>query len=110
MNCKIQPLSHKVIIEQRPSMKKVGSIIMVESVNKQSDLEATEGTIVAMAEDCFDYIEESKRPKVGDVVHFPKYEGLGKCYSNNNYRILLDETIWGISSRFIQLDEDLING
>jgi co-chaperonin GroES (HSP10) len=108
MICKIKPYSHRLIIEERPPMKKVGMIEMPEEVNRRAQVEATEGMIICMAPDAFDYLEEDQRPKLNDVVHFIKYDGIGKCYNKRNYRILLDESIWGSSSKYIQLDEDLI--
>lgn len=110
MNCKIKPLSHRIIVEERSALKQVGSILMPDTLNARSQVEITEGTILCMAKDAFDYLEEALRPGIGSVVHFIKYDGIGKSYNKRNYRILMDESIWGISDKFIELDEDLLNG
>jgi len=109
MICKIKPLSHRLIIEEKSAEMKVGSIVMPENLKDRSQIEMTEGTIICMAEDAFDYYIESERPKIGDIVHFIKYDGIGKTYNKKNYRILQDESVWGISSKYIQHDEELID-
>ncbi len=110
MNCKIKPLSHRIIVEERPAVMKVGSVLMPDSIKGPSQNGMTEGKIICMAQDSFDYLEESDRPKVGDIVHFIKYDGIGKNYNKKPYRILMDDSIWGISDEYIALDEEIIDG
>lgn len=108
IECKIKPLSHRVIIEEREAIMKVKGIIMPNSVESGSQKQITEGKVICMAADAFDFLEKSERPTIGCIVHFVKYDGIGKVYNKKNYRILMDDSIWGISKGYIELDEELI--
>jgi len=110
MKCKIEPFSHRVIVEERPAETQVKGIIMPESLKDRAQAEITEGVIVDMADDAFDFLLDNKKPKIGDVIHFIKYDGIGKCYNKKNYRILHDESVWGRSEKYIKLEEDLVYG
>ena len=108
MNCKIKPLSHRIIIEERQAIKEVRGIVMPDKVVDGAQLAITEGKIIDMAPNAFDWMVDADKPKIGDVVHFLKYEGIGKIYSDKYYRILMDDSVWGISKEYIELDEALI--
>jgi co-chaperonin GroES (HSP10) len=110
MNCKIKPLSHRIIVEERPAEMKVKSIVMPNSIKSESQQAIPEGKIICVAENAFDYLEKEERPQVGDIVHFIKYDGIGKNYNKKYYRILMDESIWGTSDKYIGLDEELVDG
>jgi co-chaperonin GroES (HSP10) len=110
IECKIRPLSHRIIIEEREVIMKVGSIEMPGSIKDRSQQAMTEGKIICMAEDAFDFLPEGSKPQIGDIVHFVKYDGIGKTYDKKNYRILMDDSVWGLSKDFIELDEKIIDG
>lgn len=107
--CKIKPMSHWLIIEVRKaSEKSKGGVLMPSKTVSDGTMAATEGKIVAMNADCFDWIEQSNRPKIGNVVHFIKYEGIGKCYAEKDYRIISDEAIHGVSTEYLNEEDKLI--
>lgn len=109
MNCKIKPMSHRIIVAEKPASEKIKGIVMIQRTVEESQAGRTEGKVLCMASDAFDYLDEKDRPKVGDVVHFIKYDGIGKEYNKINYRIVMDESVWGISKEYISKDEDLID-
>jgi co-chaperonin GroES (HSP10) len=109
IKCKIKPLSHWLIVETRVAEKKSkGGILMTSKTVSEGTYAATEGKIVALAPDCFDWYEENERPKIGDIVHFIKYEGIGKCYNEKDYRIISDQAIHGISSEYLKEEDEVI--
>jgi len=106
--CLIKPLSHRLIVEERSAIKQIGSIALAETTVNINQSQVTEGIVISMAIDAFDYLDESERPKLGDVVHFIKYDGIGKEFGEKKYRILKDDSVWGISDPFLELDKDLL--
>jgi co-chaperonin GroES (HSP10) len=109
MNCKIKPCSGRLIIEEREAVMKVGSIVLPEELRNRSQNEATEGKIIAMDKEAFEHLQKCDRPKIGYVVHFIKYDGIGKVYNKKHYRIISDKSVWGISKNYIELEEELID-
>src|SRR5574340_1230224 len=110
-NLKIRPINHRVLIEERKfEEKSKGGIYFAP--NKVAEYQAgeCEGTIIALANDAFDYMPEDERPKVGDIVHFIKYEGYLREYDGRNYRIILDEMICAVADKYLNKEESIING
>ena len=109
IKCKIKPLSHWLIVEtRRAEEKSKGGIVMTSKTVSEGTYAATEGKIIAMAPDCFDWHDKKDRPKIDDIVHFIKYEGIGKCYAEKDYRIISDQAIHGLSSKYLEEFDELL--
>lgn len=105
---KVKPTSHCLIVEEKIyEAKSKGGIAIPDHLVDQYQNAQNEGIIVAMAADCFDYCDESDRPKLGDVVYFGKYDGKGKKYNNIPFRTLHDTEIYSSSENYIDYNESL---
>jgi co-chaperonin GroES (HSP10) len=108
---KLIPLNHKVLVEERIFEEKTtGGILLPTNKVEQYQSAVCEGVIVGLADDAFDYYEKESRPKVGQVVHFPKFEGILRKYNDKNYRLVHDETIYAVSDTYLEKEEEIING
>ncbi len=88
---KIVPISHRLIVEERKFEEKLKSGILLPTETVISGQYAqNEGIIIDMSIDAFDSVPQSQRPKLGQIVYFQKYAGIGKRYGDKNYRILVD--------------------
>lgn len=108
MKSKIKPILHYLIVEERLAIKKVGRIEMPGTVIEDSQNQITEGIIIDMGPTAFSELDTNDRPKIGDVVYFLKYEGIAKVYNKKFYRILSDAAVYGVSKKYLELDEDLL--
>jgi chaperonin GroES len=109
MNCKLKPIKHMIIVEERTFEEKTkGGILIPENNRTQYQNMSTEGIIVALGTTAFEYLPEECRPKIGDVVHFQKYDGIGKRYNEKNFRILADENVYAISDKYLETNEEII--
>jgi co-chaperonin GroES (HSP10) len=110
MNTKIRVIGNRILIAEKEFDKKSkgGIYFPDDKVNEYQNM-STEGKIVAMGANAFMDFDEKERPKVGDIVYYQKYDGIGKKYNDKNYRILIDECVFGVSDRYIEASEDLMH-
>lgn len=107
----LRPLNHKVLVKERLFEEKTkGGILIPEHKREQYQAAVCEGEIVALAKDAFDYYEMEQRPKVGEIIHFPKYEGILRKYNDINYRLVHDETIFAVADHYLETEEDILYG
>lgn len=106
--CKLTPLDHFIIIkEYEVNEKSDGGIVMPETYKEQWQLAITEGEIIALGENAFDYLQN--KPKVGDWVLFNKYEGHGRQYKDGYFRSMLDTKLYAMSEQMLTVNEALLN-
>lgn len=112
MNYKLRPIGHRLLIEERiyEPKSKGGIIVASEKSQEEYQCAQTEGKIIAMGSQVFDFLPEEERPSLGDIVYYQKYDGYGKKYANTNYRLLIDENVFAVSKNYIDYDEELKNG
>jgi len=111
MKCKLHVLSHRVLLDEPAVEEKTkgGIALPSDCLNKYQNMQ-TEGTIVDMAVDAFDFMPEEDKPKIGDVVYYQKYDGIGRKYGSKFYRILVDDMVFAKSDRIIEPEEELYHG
>jgi co-chaperonin GroES (HSP10) len=108
MKCKIQVLNHRVLLEEQPFKdRSEGGILFPPDKMDHYQNQQTEGLIIDMGPECFDFIAEERRPKIGDILFYQRYDGIGRKYGNKYYRILNDEMAFAKSDRFIEQKEEL---
>ena len=83
-----------VVLIDEVKKESSGGIILAESTVSSEINSATAGVIVDIGSTAFEYLEKSHRPKIGDRVCFVKYEGVGMCVKNDEYRILNDDMLY----------------
>ena len=111
INSILRPLNHKVLVEERSFADKTkGGILLPQDKVEQYQSAVCEGLIVDMAKDAFDYYTDDDRPKIGEIVHFPKFEGILRKYNNKNYRLIHDETIYAESNKYLEKEDEIIHG
>lgn len=99
MKVKINIMPHRVLIEEKVFTEKTrGGIIIPTTKLEQYQAMACEGKIVSMSDDAFTgdvfaSMPENKKPKIGQIVHFKKYDGEGYSFNEKPYRLILDELI-----------------
>lgn len=110
--CKLKIIGNRILVEEKIFDKKTkGGIYLPENELDRYQNMTTEGKIVAMGETAFEGLcPGTIAPRIHDIVYFQKYDGLGKRYNNKNYRILSDEEVFATSERYIEDDEDILDG
>ena len=107
-NYKIKVISNRVLIRERVFKTKTdgGIEIPPHLIEWYQNME-TEGEIIAIGSTAFADIEESKRPKVGDIAYYQKYDKINKKYNDINYRIISDDCIFAYSAAYINPKDNL---
>ena len=99
---------HRILVlEKIFESKTKGGIALPDDLVKQYQTMSYEGRIVAMASDAFDFWPEDRRPKIGQVVYFKKYDGEGVEYNKKPYRIILDELINRWTDDFAETEDEI---
>jgi len=105
---KIWVAENRILIKERVYEEQVKlSIALPESAKDKYQDMATEGRILALGESAFSDIDVLRRPKIGDIIYFQKFDGFGIRYKDVNYRILTDDCHLCFSHDYIDKDEDL---
>lgn len=108
----IYPNTHRVWVAEKIFEEKTkGGVIIPDDLVRQYQNMSCEGRIVAMAENAFagdDFIGMTdSKPKIGDIVYFKKYDGLGYTYNKKPYRVIIDSLIEHWSTDFIEPEDDI---
>lgn len=97
------PSEFNVIIAPDDTEKRIGSIIIPDSVKEANKMASMRGRLVAVSPVAFDYAswpEGSRRPQVGDEVLFAKFAGvLFDGADGREYRAAKDKDIIAVYSQ-----------
>lgn len=92
----IRPTGFNVLVALVGHEKKIGSIIIPDSISDRDRLAQVEGRLVAVSPAAFDFASfpDGTAPKAGDAVMFAKFGGIvvnGK--DGREYRLLTDKDV-----------------
>lgn len=68
--------SNVIVRVNTQDLEKIGTLYIATSKNVVTDQARDEVEIVDLGEDAFSDLDEDNRPKVGDTVIIPRYEGV----------------------------------
>ena len=97
MTCNLIPMEFNVIVELDPTEEVTkGGIILTKATVDRDQLEADEGTLVAVSPHAFSYAEwpaGSRQPRVGDRVLIARFAGVMRDRDGKKLKIVKDKDI-----------------